>query len=206
MDSFQKLVSDFIKFPGIGKRQAERFAYFLLNKDAFEIDRFIADIKQAHTASKKCTRCFRLFVTDHAGDMCRICSNSTRDYHTLVIVNKEADIDALEKSGSYHGYYFVLGELVDFGDQEKLLQLPRVQKLKERLEHDTELQEIIFALPFNPEGEHTRLLLQEALSPIATGKTITLSTLGRGLSTGTELEYSDKETLQYALQSRITKQ
>lgn len=205
MDSFNKLVSDFIKFPGIGKRQAERFAYFLLNKDKPEIDRFIEDIRQAHSASRRCEQCFRLFTTDSQQQLCAICIKNSRDRSMLMILNKEADIDALEKSGSYNGYYFLLGELVDFGDQEKLLQLPRVQKLKERLDTDAELKEVIFALPFNPEGEHTRLLLQEVLSPIAVQKAITLSTLGRGLSTGTELEYSDKETLQYAIQSRIRK-
>ncbi len=205
MDAFQKLVTDFIKFPGIGKRQAERFAYFLLHKDTTEIDRFISDIKQAHGASKKCTHCFRLFTSDIPSTICRICANTNRDHSLLMILNKEADIDALEKSGSYHGYYFLLGELVDFGDQEKLLQLPRVQHLKTRLQDDAELKEIIFALPFNPEGEHTRLLLEEVLTPIAKERALTLSTLGRGLSTGTELEYSDKETLQYAIQSRITK-
>ena len=205
MDPFNKLVQDFIKFPGIGKRQAERFAYFLLNKDTSEIERFIADIKHAHGSSKKCAQCFRLFTSDTTSDLCRVCSQSNRNHSMLMIVHKEADIDALEKSGSYNGYYFLLGELVDFGDQEKLLQLPRVVALQQRLADDAELKEIIFALPFNPEGEHTRMLLQEVLSSIATQQGISLSTLGRGLSTGSELEYSDKETLQHAIQSRIAK-
>lgn len=205
MDSFQKLVTDFIKFPGIGKRQAERFAYFILNKDAAEVNRFIDDIKRAHSASKRCEHCFRLFTSDSLQKLCNICTKENRDHSLLMILNKEADIDALEKSGSYSGYYFLLGELVDFGDQEKLLQLPRVQNLKTRLQEDAELKEIIFALPFNPEGEHTRLLLEDVLTSIAKEHSIALSTLGRGLSTGTELEYSDKETLQYAINSRIAK-
>lgn len=204
MTPFQRLVSDFMKFPGIGKRQAERFAYFLLNKDASDINRFIDDITKACATSKRCDRCFRLFSSDQESTYCTVCASEKRNQNLLMIVAKEADLEALEKSGSYDGLYFVLGELIDFGEQEELLKLPRISELKKRLLDDAAITEVIFALPFNPEGEHTRLLLKEFLSPVITENNITVSTLGRGLSTGTELEYSDKDTLQYALNSRIT--
>ncbi len=198
MTPFQKLSADFMKFPGIGRRQAERFAYFILNKDAADINRFIDDIKQAHNTSRRCEKCFRLFSSDRDQIICAVCSSEKRDTSLLMIVAKEADLEAIEKSGSYNGLYFVLGDMIDFGQQEELLKLPRVSELKKRITNDASIKELIFALPFNPEGEHTRLLLAQYLAP-----TIAVSTLGRGLSTGTELEYSDKDTLQYALNSRI---
>lgn len=203
MTPFQKLAADFMKFPGIGKRQAERFAYFILNKDATDIDRFIDDIKKAHATSYRCNQCFRLFSSDQHIQLCGICASVKRNRELLMIVAKEADLDAIEKSGSYDGVYFVLGDLIDFGEQEELLKLPRVSELKKRITTDTSIKEIIFALPFNPEGEHTRMVLAEFLSSDAQNQKITISTLGRGLSTGTELEYSDKDTLHYALNSRI---
>ncbi len=203
MTPFQKLVSDFMKFPGIGKRQAERFAYFLLNKDTADIDRFIYDIQKAHGATKRCSECFRMFSSEDQMEVCNVCASNKRDREQLLIVAKEADLEAIEKSGSYNGVYFVLGNMIDFGQQEELLKLPRVAELKNRITNDTAISEVIFALPFNPEGEHTRLLLGEYLAPAIAERAIAVSTLGRGLSTGTELEYSDKDTLQYALNSRI---
>lgn len=203
MTPFQKLVQDFMKFPGIGKRQAERFAYFILNKEGADIDRFIDDIKKAHTTSHRCEQCFRLFSSEQETTTCTVCSSEKRNSELLMIVAKEADLEAIEKSGSYDGLYFVLGDLIDFGEQEELLKLPRVAELKKRIISDASIKEIIFALPFNPEGEHTRLLLAGYLASAITERGITSSTLGRGLSTGTELEYSDKDTLQYALKARI---
>lgn len=202
MHAIQKLAEYFQKFPGIGARQAGRFVFFLLQQDKAFLDELARHIQNIQNTIAKCTRCHRFFDADGHADVCDICSSPNRDTHLLMIVEKDADLNALERSNAYNGTYFVLGGTAPLLDK-KPTQAPRLNELKERITRErTELKEIILATSFTPEGEHTAMLVQQLIQPLLQGTTVHLSLLGRGLSTGTELEYSDNDTIQSALANR----
>jgi recombination protein RecR len=208
MDSFHKLVQLFREFPGIGPRQAERFAYFLLNKPASfgtTLSQAISDVKNSMTV---CSECGRHFVKKHqqAASMCSICGNPNRTHETLMLVSRDVDLEALERSGIYSGVYFVLGGIVPILEKEPEKRI-RINALEERIKRDGSagvLKEIIYALNANPDGEHTVEFIGKRITPLVQQFSIKTSLLGRGLSTGTEIEYSDPETLKNALTHRIS--
>lgn len=121
----------------------------------------------------------------------------------LFVVEKDADLDNIERSG-FRGLYFVLGGTIPLASEEPQKYI-RLRELVERIEQDGTklvLNEVILGLSATSEGDHTRLLLQEKLAPMAQGFNFKLSSLGRGLSTGSELEYADPDTIASALNSR----
>jgi recombination protein RecR len=120
-----------------------------------------------------------------------------------MIVEKDADFENLHKTHIYNGKYFILGGFINA--HEKKRSFARVDQLLNRIKRDTEkgsISEIIFGLSISPEAEHTRIRLYTMLRDQFPD--VTFSTLGRGLSTGTELEYSDTETLKHAFNSRTS--
>lgn len=211
MQTFDKLAEMFRSFPGIGPRQAKRFVYFLLSRDKEyleELNALIANLKE-HIV--QCKECFRFFQRRNGASLCPICADPNRDTGELMVVAKDTDLEAMEKSGTYHGKYFVLGgtiALVERKNADKLRTKELVVFLERRLRPrqsassphaSASLKEIILALSANPDGEHTADELKTLLTPLS----VKISTLGRGLSTGSELEYADKETLKSALKNRI---
>jgi len=119
------------------------------------------------------------------------------------VLEKEADIDNVERGG-FRGLYFVLGGTVPLGEEEPE-RFIRLRQLQERILQDGEgnlLKEIILGLSATTEGDHTRLLLQEVLRTAAEQYHIKITALGRGLSTGSELEYADPDTIASALFAR----
>lgn len=122
----------------------------------------------------------------------------------LFIVEKDADIENVERSG-FRGLYFVLGGTIPLASEESEKHI-RLRELLQRVEADatqSKLTEVILGLSATTEGDHTRLILQEKLLPVAEGLHFKISSLGRGLSTGSELEYADPDTISSALNSRI---
>lgn len=203
MNSIDKLTEIFSKFPGIGPRQARRFVYFLLSRNgnfAGELTQAVQDLKRDIV---QCSECMRFYPSTGTGQvLCNICSDDTRDSSMLMIVPRDIDHDALEKSGSYKGYYFVLGGVVPILDKEpeKRIRIDNLQKTINKRQGD--LKEIILAMNANNDGEHTAQYLKESLSPVCQSLSLVISELGRGLSTGTELEYADPETLKSAFKHR----
>lgn len=197
MSPIDKLTEYFKEFPGIGPRQARRFVYFLLRKNDSYINELVNTIPQLKKSIRVCRMCFRYFPINHSGkDICNIC-DSNRNTDELMIVARDVDLDAVEKSGQYNGYYFILGgqlPILEKNPEQKI----RINELKKILKERVGLKEIILALSANPEGDNTVSFLKAELRN--TG--LTISTLGRGLSTGTELEYSDQDTISNALRNR----
>jgi recombination protein RecR len=236
MDTLGKLEEIFRHFPGIGPRQAKRFAYFLLTKSDFELAEFSKNILEIKKSVFACSLCQRFFpagnkVIDSAAPICSICSDPNRDTDTLMIVGRDIDLQAVERSRAYNGLYFVLGGSVPIFDEapdQKIRQKELMGRLTQMIggsrsasgvtdailaeldgatpdgamKNQSGLKEVILATSVNPEGEHTASYIAGLLKPLMDTHGFRVSTLGRGLSTGTELEYSDTETLKSALQNR----
>lgn len=202
-ESVERLVELFVKFPGIGPRQARRFVYYLLSQKPVFIDTLVARLQALRRDVKQCTECFRFFPHEAKHDACFICRDPNVDKDTLIVVEKDMDLEALHKSGIFPGRYFVLGGLVPILEKEPN-RFVRTNELVEKANQYVKegLKEIIFALSANPTGDHTVEYLKEILSPIEKEYFLKLSVLGRGLSTGTELEYSDLSTLKNAFENR----
>ncbi len=200
MNSIDKLAELFQKFPGIGQRQARRFVYFLLHKNNDYIQELLNEIANIKKDITQCRECYR-FYPHNGNTTCPICERET-ETQQLMIVEKDADLENIHKTNLYHGKYFVLGGFISSHDKKK--SFARTEQLLERIERDYKegkIKEIIFGLSVSPEAEHTRLRLYSLVHDKYPD--LLFTTLGRGLSSGTELEYSDTETLKYALESRI---
>lgn len=200
MSPIDSLAQFFEKFPGIGPRQAKRFVQYLLQTSPTVRTELAELIKKLGVTTGQCKRCFRWFVKEGIQkDECTICANSRRDQTLLFVVEKDADIDNVEKSG-FTGLYFVLGGTVPLAAEEPA-KFVRIRELVKRAEAGS-LKEVILGLSATTEGDHTRLILQERLLSLADVYKFKLSSLGRGLSTGSELEYADPDTIASALNSR----
>ena len=202
MDIIDKLALIFKEFPGIGERQARRFVYFLMSRNsayAENLGNLILDLKKEVA---QCKECFKFFILESKKEkLCDICANVNIDSSTLMIVEKDSDLESVKKSRVYHGKYFILGGLVPIVEKNTKSRV-RIEELKQKISAKNGLKEIILAFSLNPQGNHTDLYVREQIKDIAKKQNIKISSLGRGLSTGTELEYSDNDTLKNALKNR----
>ena len=202
MDSIQKLTELFKEFPGIGPRQAKRFVYFLLNKNsgyASDLSRLILDVR---STVHSCQMCFRYFPNSK-NKICSTCLDVGREKKYIMIVPNDIDYENIEKTKFFNGYYFILGGVVPIlekNPEKKIRQKELLSIISERIKNG--LEEIIISMNYNPEGENTLSYLKDLLSRFNLDSRVKISTLGRGLSTGTELEYSDSETIKNALKNR----
>ena len=205
MDPIQKLTEYFLKFPGIGRRQARRFVYHLLSKDQKYLSGFSDLIAEIKKDISECSSCHRFFSSKTAPEkLCDICKDTTTDTETIMVVEKDFDLENVRKSGAYSGRYFVLGGTLPFLDKNPNESI-RAKVLFDEVEKGGKakiLKEVVLALSANPEGEHTALYVKKILEPLAEKYQFKISVLGRGLSTGTELEYSDSDTLKNAFKNR----
>lgn len=202
MSTIDSLTNAFMKFPGIGTRQARRFVYFLLSRDAAFVESLAREILELRKNITQCTSCFRYYPRHGMGTVCNACIDDA-DSSVLMVVEKDTDFDSVRRSGGYAGRYFVLGGTIPVLESDPTSKI-RIKELCERIESGAAegLSEIILALSVNPEGNFTCEYLLKHLTPLAKQLGITITTLGRGLSTGTELEYSDGDTLRHALKNR----
>lgn len=205
MDStLEKLSEFFEKLPGIGPRQARRFVYALLRKDQPFLDDFSSLLSGLKKNVGQCEKCNRFFQSKENTDICNLCGTETRKEKILIVVEKDVDLKNIERAGFYKGQYFVLGGLVPpigSGIPEEV----KMKKLFERVKEEAlskNLDEIILAFGATTEGDNTTRYIEKILEPITEKTAIKINRLGRGLSTGTELEYSDKDTIQNAFKNR----
>ncbi|HWO07194.1 MAG TPA: toprim domain-containing protein [Candidatus Paceibacterota bacterium] len=196
MDPIDRLSSLFERFPGIGPRQAQRFVQFLLRSSPAVRRELIEGVRDLASSVHQCPECKRFFAGTKGA--CTICADTQRDFGLLAIVASDADLLALERSRTYRGRYFVLGGLVSLAS-DKANGL-RIKELLSSIPARAKkgLSEIILAFPVNPEGDATAARVREELSK----NDIKITKLGRGLSTGSELEYADPDTLKSAFDNR----
>ncbi|MBP6884754.1 MAG: recombination protein RecR [Candidatus Pacebacteria bacterium] len=203
MELLHSLQQLFKRFPGIGERQAMRFAYFLATSDERYIKELIDTVTSVRKNVRRCSECFALSEKIEGGK-CPICNNPKIDRATLLVVEKDADRERFIASRSYSGRYFVLGGLAPAIEKEVASHI-RIFELSNLVKNEGTLSEIILGLSATPDGERTEALIISLLSEKIATNGIKISILGKGLSTGTEIEYSDKDTLLNALKSRTNK-
>lgn len=203
-ESVQKLTELFSKFPGIGPRQARRFVYHLLEETESSRGFLAQKILSLKSEMMRCSQCKRFFSIGDAPhqSLCPICANTERDASQLMVVARDVDLESVEKTKSYSGNYFVLGGQLRILDKNPESRI-RIIELESLLEKSSQVKEIIIAMNANSEGDYTADYVRQKLVESFPTRDLKITVLGRGLSTGTELEYSDSETITYALKNRF---
>ncbi len=207
MNATDRLTELFMRFPGIGPKQAKRFVYFLLREHSHFKEQLIKALEELKFTGKQCEKCYRFFgdkSQNNAKLLCDICDTESRDQTLLMIVEKELDMDAVEKTGSYNGLYFILGGLIP-PLADKPSEIIRIRELTSRIHTalgEKTLSEIIFALPVTDYGDVTKDYIEKIIKQIVGIEKIKMSALARGLSSGLELEYVDRATFKSALERR----
>ncbi len=204
MSNLDTLITYFEKFPGIGGRQARRFAFHILTLPEKEVREMAELITALQTSVVECESCHRFFSKNGGtSTQCSICSDHNRDRTKLMIVERDSDVQAIERGGMYNGMYFVLGGTIPLLHSKETNKL-RSGALKSIVESrlSEQLSEIILAFAVNPDGENTSRFVETLLKDYIEENKLTVTMLGRGLSTGSELEYADPETIKNAFINR----
>jgi len=201
MNSIEKLAELFEKFPGVGKRQAKRFVYYLLRRSGSYSRDITNAISRLKDNIRICQESFQYFYSENPNEtLSPIARDPSRDRSLLLVVEKDSDLENLESMHFYRGLYFVLGGSIPVLSKapEEFVRIGELKAIVQKKIDAGELKEMILGLSVNPQGEYTLEYLQEQLKDFS----VKISILGRGLSTGTELEYSDKETFESAFANR----
>jgi recombination protein RecR len=190
--SLHALIDALRRLPGVGVRSAQRMAFHLLQHDRDGALKLAHALTGAVAQVHHCQRCH----TFSERSLCVVCADPQRDASKLAVVETPADQAALERSGSYRGYYFVLMGRLSPLDGIGVHDIGAAELLERAA--DPSVQEVILALGFSAEGEATAHALGQALR--ARGKTVTR--LARGVPVGSELEFVDLTTIAHALSDR----
>ncbi len=196
MDRIEELAQAFTRFPGIGPRQAKRFVFHLLAAPHADRTKLSELIGALGKDVRQCPECLRF--ANGTGPLCNYCADSSRDNSLLMLVEKDQDLAAIERAGTYKGRYFVLGGVLTLSGKGAIREKELLKAVEKRFAGG--LRELVLALSATSEGEHTADYIREILLPYR--ERVRISLLGRGLATGSELEYSDAETLRAALSNR----
>jgi recombination protein RecR len=188
--SLNQLIEDFNKLPGIGLKTAERLALFVVTQMNTEhVRTFSKHLDEALDTLMSCKDCHML--SDEP--LCSICKDTSRD-KTIMVVADVKDVISLEQMKTYHGYYHVLGGVIDFSRGITDTSL-NIDTLKARLK---DFQELIIATNSTVEGELTAQYIKALFSE----EKIELSRLAYGLPVGTDFKYADAKTLAIAVENR----
>ncbi|MEK7062745.1 MAG: recombination mediator RecR, partial [Patescibacteria group bacterium] len=197
----QKLISHFQKLPGIGPRQAAKFALRLTKMADGELASMAADMANLKSSIGECKECFLLFdrpKTNQSSPLCQYCRDEKRDKNKICVVVSDHDALTIEKTKTFDGVYHVLGGNISLLDKKENAGLS-VSALKDRiLSKQKEKLEVILAMNATAEGQATAIYIEKIFSDSG----IKITRLAQGLSTGSEIEYADDQTLINALKHR----
>ncbi len=188
----EELIAALTRLPGIGRRSAERIAFFLLTKPG-EAARLAETVGELHSRIRRCRRCGNFAE----GELCPICQNPGRDRTTLCVVARPWEIEHIERTGEYRGLYHVLGGLISPADgvgPDDLAIEPLLARVREE-----GIQEVILALEPKLEGDLTSMYLLRLLKPLG----VRVSQIAQGVPVGRDLESADEITLGRAIKGRI---
>jgi recombination protein RecR len=191
-ESVARLIDHLAKLPGIGRKSAERLAYHILRVQKGEALGLAEAIRDVRENVRYCQACYNLAE----GPLCAVCSDPKRDATLLCIVEQPRDVMALEQAGAYRGLYHVLlgriAPLDNVGPDQLTLE-PLVERVR-----TGQFREIIMATNPTVEGDGTALHISNLLAEYP----VTITRLARGITTGSILEYTNKEILADALSGR----
>ncbi len=188
----EKAVGEFAKLPGIGKKTAMRLVLHLLRQDAQTVEAFGNAMITLKHEVKYCKVCHNISDTE----VCKICSNPSRDSSAVCVVENIRDVMAVENTQQYKGLYHVLGGVISPMDGIGPSDL-QIESLVERVKSG-EVKEVILALSSTMEGDTTNFYIFRKLAPYD----VKLTMIARGISIGDELEYTDEVTLGRSIVNR----
>ena len=194
-EPLERLISHFIKLPGVGGKSARRMVFHLLQSPPSVLAEMAADIEKLHTLLSFCPDCGN--IAENCS-RCLICSDSMRERTQLCVVENIEALVSFEQAGIYNGLYFVLGKKVSPLDNEDLDE-SIISRLRERV-LSLEAKEVIAAMSPRIEGDLTWYAIQDALK----GIDVSISRLAYGLPVGGSIEFADRVTLHTAFESRIS--
>lgn len=189
----EEAVNEFARLPGIGKKTALRLVLYLLKQPAEDVGKFGNSIVRLRNEVKFCKECNN--ISD--SDICRICSDQSRDHATICVVENIKDVLSIENTGQYRGVYHVLGGIISPMDGIGPSDL-KIDLLEEKLSQRN-INELVLALSATAEGDTTNFYLFRKLSKY----NVNISTIARGVAVGDELEYTDSITLGRSIINRI---
>ncbi|MBU4321397.1 MAG: recombination mediator RecR [Thermodesulfovibrionales bacterium] len=188
----ENLISELTKLPGIGRKTAQRLAFFILTlseESAKDIAKAINDVKEK---ARFCIRCFNITDTE----VCSICRDELRDRTKICVVEEPSNILVVERAKAFNGLYHVLlGSVspIDGMTPDRL----KIAELVERVRSDS-VAEVILATNPNTKGEMTAQYIKDALKPF----TVKVTRIAYGLPIGSDIEFADEVTLSKALEGR----
>lgn len=184
-----KLINEFSKLPGVGKKTAQRYAYKVVNMSREEAEEFAQAIIECKQKVRYCKICGN-FSEDEVCDVCK-----TRDKSVICVVRDPRDVVAMEKLREYKGVYHVLHGVISPMDGVGPNDI-RIKELLARI--DDSVKEVIMATNPDVEGEATAMYIAKLLKPLG----VNVTRLAHGIPIGGELEYTDEVTLSRALSER----
>ncbi|MDD7557078.1 MAG: recombination mediator RecR [Porphyromonas somerae] len=189
----QRAIDAFASLPGVGHKSAMRLALSLLKQEKSFTYRISDALRDLVDGIQYCEKCHN--ISDE--EVCKICSDESRDSHTLCVVESVRDVMAIERTGQYQGLYHVLGGVISpmdgVGPQDLFL-----HDLPTRIQEEG-IKEVILALSTTMEGETTNFYIYRLLKDIE----VQITTIAQGIAIGDELEYADDLTLGRSILQRI---
>ncbi len=187
-----RLIQEFSKLPGIGRKTAQRLAFYVLNMKKTDAEGLSEAILEARQKTKYCSQCAN--ITDI--DPCAICRNERRRQDIICVVESPRDVVAMERTKEFNGVYHVLHGAISpmegIGPEEI-----RIKELLKRLQN-IEVKEVILATNPNVEGEATAMYISKLIKPMG----VKTTRIAHGIPIGGDLEYADEVTLSKALEGR----
>lgn len=191
IDSFSRLCAQLAKLPGIGRKSAQRMAYYLLSQPPEQVEALADAILTARRTVHECRVCGN--YTDQ--DVCSICADERRDGSTICVVRDPRDVAAIERMRDYNGKYHVLHGTIS--PMEGIG--PDDIRIRELLGRLSGVREVILATNPDIEGEATAVYIARLLKPFSD---IKVTRIAHGVPIGSDLEYTDEVTLSRALRGR----
>ena len=194
MKSLEKIISLFRKFPGVGPKQAERFAMYVLKSDTSEIEELALGLKEVKELIKQCRRCYNF----SENELCAICSSAQRDQGLICVVEQPPDVNAIEKAKIFNGVYHVLHGAIS-PLKGRAFSSIKIKELVERIEiSPTGVSEVIIATNPDADGETTAIYLKQILQKYVPK----ITRIAYGVPLGGDIDYMDELTLGYAMRGR----
>ncbi len=192
-DAIDKLIEALRKYPGVGKKTAERYALYTVNRLNNEaIDEIVDAYLKIKEDIFKCPICGNITDTNP----CYICKDQSRDKSTIIVIEEAKDLIVMEKTNRYHGLYHVLNGAISPSDGIGPEDI-NIKGLIERLKDET-IKEVILATNLSNEGETTA----QYISRLLKDSTIKITRIAHGIPAGGNIEYADEVTILKALEGR----